>query len=236
MPSSEPADRRSGPVVILAIAAIGELSSASRESLLASLPDGDSLLEVAAQASAVNGAIRQAGRADVVVVDEPCVVAAGWIERLRDAAHADTNIASASALADRGTALAVSGDAARQTGLDALAAHVAGSSGRLRPRITRAVGPCVYLRRDALDLVGGLDEQLELRSALEFDLSQRCCSQASPTSLPTTSSWGWRRVPPPHCGRDREPALRPAARALSISGAAAAGGLGRAGPGARDRS
>ena len=174
LPSSEPADRRSGPVVILAIAPVGELSSSCRESLLASLPKGASLLEVAPQTSAVNGAIRQAARADVVVVDEPCVLAAGWIERLREAAHADTNIASASALADHGTALAVSGDTGQEGGLDALAAHVAGSSARLRPRITRAVGPCVYLRRDALDLVGGLDEQLELRPALELDLSQRC--------------------------------------------------------------
>src|ERR1019366_6192394 len=45
---------------------------------------------------------------------------------------------------------------------------------RLRPRLSRAVGPCVYVRRDALELVGSLDEQLDLRWALEVDFTQRC--------------------------------------------------------------
>lgn len=174
LPRSHAADRRSGPVVILATASTGENSSVCRESLLGSLSEGASFIEVAAGAAAVNEAIRQAAPADVVLISRPCVVAGGWIERLREAAHSDTNIASASALADAGSALAVSERPTEQTRFHELAARVAASSLRLRPRISRAVGPCVYLRREALELVGGLDERLELGAAVELDLAQRC--------------------------------------------------------------
>ena len=44
--------------------------------------------------------------ADVVLLDEPCRVGDGWLDRMRDAAYVDTNIASASALSDHGTPLA----------------------------------------------------------------------------------------------------------------------------------
>ncbi|HWF33204.1 MAG TPA: glycosyltransferase [Solirubrobacteraceae bacterium] len=36
------------------------------------------------------------------------------------------------------------------------------------------MAPCVYLRRDALQLAGPLDEALDLRSAVEVDFAQRC--------------------------------------------------------------
>ena len=32
----------------------------------------------------------------------------------------------------------------------------------------------MYVRRDALELVGALDEQLDLRAAIELDFAQRC--------------------------------------------------------------
>ena len=41
-----------------------------------------------------------------------------------------------------------------------LAERVAASSLRLRPRLSLIVGPCVYLRREALELVGSLDSDL----------------------------------------------------------------------------
>jgi glycosyltransferase involved in cell wall biosynthesis len=36
------------------------------------------------------------------------------------------------------------------------------------------VGPCIYVRREALELVGALDETLPLTPAVELDLAQRC--------------------------------------------------------------
>src|SRR5207253_2719812 len=41
-------------------------------------------------------------------------------------------------------------------------------------RLNRPSGPCVYVRRETLELVGNLDEQLDLSSALEVDFAQRC--------------------------------------------------------------
>jgi glycosyltransferase involved in cell wall biosynthesis len=131
------------------------------------------ILRVEATAAAVNRALEQLAPADVVILEEPCRVSPGWLERLRDAARSDTNIATASALADTGSELALCEKGGEQS-LASLAEHLAKKTLRLRPRLTRSVGPCVYVRRESLELVGPLDEQLELRSALEVDLAQRC--------------------------------------------------------------
>jgi len=126
---------------------------------------------VCALTSAVDRALSLLWPADVAVLSEPCVVGEGWLEHLREAARADTNTASASALADANTALALS-DAEHPAPL--IEGTPAGSVHPLRPRLSAIVGPCVYLRRDALELVGTLDRALELRWALEIDLAQRC--------------------------------------------------------------
>jgi glycosyltransferase involved in cell wall biosynthesis len=133
--------------------------------------------EVPATATAVNRALAQLAPADVVVLDGACRVSPGWLERLRDAAVSDTNTATASALADLGTGLALhpaeDPDGVREDFAE-LAATVAEHTLRLHPRLTRAVGPCVYVRREALELVGQLDEELDLPTALELDFAQRC--------------------------------------------------------------
>lgn len=131
------------------------------------------VLCVAASAEAVNRAFDELAPADCVLLVEPCVVATGWLQGLREAARNDTNTATASALVDAGTPLAVA-DAGVARDPEALARDVAEHSLRLRPRLAGAVGPCVYIRREALELVGGLDEELDLGPAVEVDLSQRC--------------------------------------------------------------
>jgi glycosyltransferase involved in cell wall biosynthesis len=111
---------------------------------------------------------------DVVLLSEPCVVGANWLERLHAAAYADSNTASASALSDEGTPLALLDADRHAEPLLELAKVAATHALELRPRLNVAVGPCVYVRRDALELVGRLDAELELRWALEVDFSQRC--------------------------------------------------------------
>jgi glycosyltransferase involved in cell wall biosynthesis len=115
---------------------------------------------------------------DVVVLSSPCLLTAGWLERLRDAARGDTNIATASALTDRSGALSLAGPADASDGgngdIDALATGVSEHTLRLHPRIGRAAGPCVYVRREALELVGPLDDRLKPSSAIDVDLAQRC--------------------------------------------------------------
>jgi glycosyltransferase involved in cell wall biosynthesis len=130
--------------------------------------------------ASVNDAFARLAPADVVILTEPCRVTAGWLERLQEAALGDTNTATASALADVGTELALRVEEPgervhnRDDYLAQLADGLATNTLRLRPRLSRAVGPCVYVRRDAIELVGALDEELDLRAALEIDFAQRC--------------------------------------------------------------
>jgi glycosyltransferase involved in cell wall biosynthesis len=122
----------------------------------------------------VERAIGALGVADVALLSEPCVVMPGWLGRLRAAAYADSTTATASALADAGTALAVAEAGLSHERVLALMSNVAEHSLQLRPRLNVVLGPCVYLRRDALELVGPIDSTLALRWALEIDFAQRC--------------------------------------------------------------
>jgi glycosyltransferase involved in cell wall biosynthesis len=135
---------------------------------------GDGKSEGDRLGATVGHVIGALGDADVALLDEPCIVMPGWLERLGAAAYADSTTATASALVDAGTALAVAEPELSRERLLALARSVAEHSLQLRPRLNVVLGPCVYLRRDALELVGPLDTALALRWALEIDFAQRC--------------------------------------------------------------
>ena len=135
---------------------------------------GVPVVRVPPRAADVNRALEQFAPADALLLNEPCRVSAGWIQRLRDAAHRDTNTATASALADTDSALALSDEDEPKEDFAELTDSLAEHTLRLRPRLSRAVGPCVYVRRDAVELVGTLDEELDLRLGLEVDFAQRC--------------------------------------------------------------
>ena len=85
---------------------------------------------------------------DIVLVQAGCVVAADWLDGLRDAAVSDGNVATASALTQREVNVDPS------TGFDGDAAVARTRSLRLRPRLHAARGPGVYVRRSALELIG----------------------------------------------------------------------------------
>ncbi|MEA2313482.1 MAG: hypothetical protein QOI03_174 [Solirubrobacteraceae bacterium] len=132
------------------------------------------ILEAAPDAASVNAAIAQVAPADVIVLSAACLVGDGWAQRLGDAAYSDTNVASASALARSDSPLALGDGQDDGEDFTTLVGSVAARSRVLRPRLSRGVGPCLYIRRDALELVGLLDERLALRPALELDFAQRC--------------------------------------------------------------
>src|SRR5580704_3899114 len=71
--------------------------------------------------AAVSRALELLAPADVVLLGEPCLVSAGWLEALRDAAYGDTTTATASALSSAGTALALDNLGVAEVGLDTLA-------------------------------------------------------------------------------------------------------------------
>jgi glycosyltransferase involved in cell wall biosynthesis len=174
LPKTRRANQSGGVCVVVAIDAGDEHLRECLESVRANAGAGVEIVEAQRSAAAVNRAIEQASPADIVVLDEPCLVSAGWIERLADAARADTNTASASALADAGTPLALQAPGRPHGDFAQLAESLAERTLTLRPRLSRAVAPCVYIRRDALQLVGEFDEQLDLRAAVEIDFAQRC--------------------------------------------------------------
>jgi GT2 family glycosyltransferase len=128
----------------------------------------------------VNAAFAAAAPADVVVLNSDCVVAAGWLEGMRRAAYSDAQIATASALTNHGTILTVPERNHPQPGLpqDKLLEDAAGAirtqSLRVYPRLPTAVGHCMYVRRQALDLVGAFDLAFSPGYGEEVDFSQRC--------------------------------------------------------------
>jgi glycosyltransferase involved in cell wall biosynthesis len=174
LPELSPAPIRGGMCVVIAASqSDGELSRCL-ESVRNHTHRAVPVVTVTPNARSVNVALERCAPADAVILTEPCQVSQGWLTRLDEAVHADTNTATASALADTGSRLAVGDSEAAAGDLTELAEHVDRESLRLRPRLHRAVGPCIYVRRESLELVGGLDETLPLLAAIELDFAQRC--------------------------------------------------------------
>jgi glycosyltransferase involved in cell wall biosynthesis len=107
---------------------------------------GRELFYLGVDRDAAHGALNAAAPADVVLLSADCIVAEDWLVGLREAAGADSRVATASALSVGPTA-----------DLATAAAAVRTRSLRLRPRLAAADGPCIYVRRPALELVGGFD-------------------------------------------------------------------------------
>jgi GT2 family glycosyltransferase len=128
----------------------------------------------------VNAAFDAISPADVVLVNSDCVVSDEWFERLTAAATSDTRVATASTLTNNGTILSVPYRNRPQPTLpqnwtiDDAAHAVAAASLRLRPPIPTTVGHCIYVRRDALDLVGNFDMAFSPGYGEEVDFAQRC--------------------------------------------------------------
>jgi GT2 family glycosyltransferase len=128
----------------------------------------------------VNTAFEASAPADVVILNSDCEVGPEWLERLRAAAYSDSLIATATALTNNGTILTVPPkhrpDERLPPGhdIDSAARAVASRSLLIRPRIPTAIGHCAYIRRSALELVGGFDPIFSSGYGEEVDFSQRC--------------------------------------------------------------
>ena len=116
---------------------------------------------------------------DVVLVNSDVVVGPEWLERLTAAATSADTVASATALTNHGTILSVPDRNRPRATLPGgllpaeAARRVAAASLQLRPSIPTAIGHCMYLRRHALDLIGGFDETFDPGYGEEVDWSQR---------------------------------------------------------------
>lgn len=103
--------------------------------------------------AAVNAAIRASSPADVLLICAGLSIGPRELGRLRGAALSDSTVASATPLFFAGRGRGSDPDVKSQPGL--------------LPRIATMGPDCVYLRRAALDLIGGLDSSLSLSEALD---------------------------------------------------------------------
>ena len=115
--------------------------------------------------SAIDLAAAAAAPADVVIVDPRCIVSVGWFEGLRSAAYADSTVATAAAMTTHDLGLTAE--------LDRAAAAVRARSPRAHPRIARPGRNCLYVRREAVDLVGEVGSAWQ-DGAAEPDFLLRC--------------------------------------------------------------
>jgi GT2 family glycosyltransferase/glycosyltransferase involved in cell wall biosynthesis len=127
----------------------------------------------------VNAVFTAAAPADVVILNSDCEVGPEWLERLRAAAYSDSLVATATALTNHGTIVSMpregpSSELPSGRTVEEVARAVAASSLRLRPRIVTAIGHCMWVRRSALDLIGGFDTAFSPGYGEEVDFSQRC--------------------------------------------------------------
>ncbi len=141
--------------------------------------------------AAANRGLLAAGRRDVVLLNADTLVSADWLAILREAAHAAPDIGSATPLSNDATILSYPArdrvnpmpgpDELRRLAATARAAN----AGRLVD-IPTMHGFCVYLRRDCLDQVGLLREDVFAQGyGEENDLSLRA------------HALGWRHVAVP---------------------------------------
>lgn len=122
--------------------------------------------ERATVTDAVNAAARASYPGDLVLVTPGVHVTEGWLERLTAAATSDSTVASATPVSLSDGALSLFEDVELERDADELASRLAERGARLRPRIAIVGTACAYVRRAALELVGPLDERLELEAAL----------------------------------------------------------------------
>jgi glycosyltransferase involved in cell wall biosynthesis len=92
----------------------------------------------------------RAAPADVVLVEPGCAVVAGWLTGLRRAAYSDAGVATATALTRDDIAPRI------DQPIDHAAATLYGRPSAVRPRLSAPRGPCVYVRRSALELLADL--------------------------------------------------------------------------------
>ncbi len=160
---------RGDVTVCIAAGGATELRSLTLESVRAHTPAD---VPVVVLGSAADPQRESAPPGDVVLLEPGCIVAADWLDGLRAAARSTGAVATASALTQRDLRRPATDDRrlAPGPGHDEAAAVARTRALRLLARLPAAHGPCVYVRRSALELIGTPDA----REITRDELSRRC--------------------------------------------------------------
>ncbi len=111
-----------------------------------------------------NMAFKLTGESDIVLLNSDTIVTANWLEKMQMAGYSNNRIASVTPLTNNGEIcsvpnwLEVNQIPTGQT-LESWADLIEKISWRAYPKIPTAVGFCKYMKRQALDEVGGFDEE-----------------------------------------------------------------------------
>jgi GT2 family glycosyltransferase len=130
----------------------------------------------------VNEAIRDSADGDLVILNSDVVVGPEWLERLQRAAYSSSRVATATPMTNHGTICSIPYRNTGSSGLpqdwtiEAAARAIAGEVAATYPELPTAVGHCMYMRRDAIEMVGGFDGAFSPGYSEEVDFSQRCIS------------------------------------------------------------
>ena len=140
--------------------------------------------------AAANTGLRAAARRDVVLLNSDTVVPPGWLQHLADAAHSAPDIGSACPLSNDATILSypkrnTPNPMPDPVSISALARR---ANGLATVDIPVAVGFCMYIRRDCLDALGLLREDLWAQG---YGEENDWCLRARHR--------GWRHVAAPGC-------------------------------------
>ena len=140
--------------------------------------------------SAANTGLRLASGRDVVLLNSDTIVPPGWLQHLADAAHSAPDIGSACPLSNDATILSYPKRNAPNPMTDPVpaAAIAARANGAATVDIPVAVGFCMYLRRDCIEAVGLLREDLWAQG---YGEENDWCLRARHR--------GWRHVAAPGC-------------------------------------
>jgi glycosyltransferase involved in cell wall biosynthesis/GT2 family glycosyltransferase len=136
-----------------------------------------------------NRGMRHARGRDVLLLNSDTEVSEGFLEGLRDAAYSGPRVAMCSPLSNNATICSVPEfcrDNPLPAGLtlDEMAALVRHSSRKLRPALVTPHGFCLYIRADALELIGLFDEEHFGKGfGEENDLGERAKAQGYETVL-----------------------------------------------------
>lgn len=114
--------------------------------------------------ASVNIGMQMSGDRDVILLNSDTIVTADWVEKIRQCAYSDDNIATVTPLSNSATLASIpvfgqDNPVPANVSIDGLALLVDRCSFKRYPQITVAVGFCMFIKRKVLNEIGLFDAE-----------------------------------------------------------------------------